>query len=626
MAKLGMGCPIARRDFIGGVAATATMAGLSSAPAFAASLGRTSPAFAGTKSYPPSITGLRGQYPGSFEQAHAARDGEYVGPVEAQDVGEHYDLVIVGAGISGLSAAYFYRKIFPNKKILILDNLDDFGGHAKRNELQAGGKTVLANGGTMLISTPFPYGFVALSLLRDLGIDPSTYSKYSCPDVYKGLGTGVFFDKENFGKDQTITGFRSRPWDAFFGDAPLTPAVRADLIRLYTEKKDHLPDMNPAEKAAYLKTISYQDFLLKHARMLPECVPFFRGFQFRNNMRVDTCPAFVASRNKTSPGFAGMTIQQEPDQSSDFFHFPDGNASIARLLVSRLVPGVFAGTPTPESIIMAPANYTALDVAGKAARIRLSSMVVRVEHIGNPDNGTEKAVRVVYVNGGKRQSVTAANVIMACYTMIIPFIVPDLPDEQKEALRYGPKVPMQYTNVFVRNWEAWKKLGIQNIQAPNGYHPSVSLEAPVSIGGYEPPVDPSQPTFVRLSRSPNKPGIPRKDQHRAGRYEMLATPFEKIEYEVRSQMQRMLAPGGFDAKRDILAITVNRWPHGYTYTYDTLGDPEMAEADKPYMKARRPFKRIAMAGSDMAGAAYTNIAIDQAQRAVQEVLLSRDMT
>jgi spermidine dehydrogenase len=638
---IGLTQPISRRDFIGGVATgigLLTVTDASAADPTPSGAGRAGPAAEpsaatahaplSAESYPPLRTGLRGQYLGSFEGAHLARDGGFDGPVTAEDTGEHYDLVVVGAGISGLSAAYFYRKALgDDRRILILDNHDDFGGHAKRNEFTVGGRTYLSFGGSMSVETPFPYSYTAKAVLADLGLDPKSFSRYERPDRARGLRRGIFFDREHFLDDKLVVGAGERPWAAFFEDAPVSAEVRADLIRLHTEKTDYLPGLDAAQKAAALKRMSYQDFLLKHAGLRPASLPFFHGIGWgiRNHKRLDTCPAYSAWRSER-PGFAGMQIETEPVVEAEYFHFPDGNASIARLIVSRLVPGVFAGPQDPESIVLARANYANLDIATNPTRLRLESTVVRVEHLGTPDQGTERAVRVVYSAGGHRRQVTAANVVMACFNNILPFIVPTLPDEQKKALHYASKVPMQYTSVLLRNWEPFRRLGVSEIHAPNGYHPDVMLDTPLTIGGYDTLLDPGQPAMIQMIRNFNKPGLPRREQNRAARADMLATPFETIEREVRSQLNRMLGPAGFDARRDVLGLTVNRWPHGYAYTYDTLGDPDLPDAERPHIVGRRAFGRIAIANTDAGAAGYVNVAIDQAERAVQECLLSRGLT
>lgn len=628
--------PITRRDFLGGIAtslvlgATLEPPSLDAAPVAAAPVPAAGGAASGPSEnpYPPLLQGLRGQYPGSFEVAHEARDGRFAGALAARATGEHYDLVVVGGGISGLAAAYFYRKALgESRRVLILDNHDDFGGHAKRNEFRHEGRTWLSFGGSMSIETPFPYSYTAKALIAELGIDPAGYARYRNDERTRHLGRGVFFDREHFTADKTVAGFEKRPWSEFFAAAPLTPEVRADLVRLYTASADYLPTLDALGKAAALKHMSYQQFLLDHARLLPASLPFFYGlgWGYRNNKRVDTCPAFEAWR-AGSPGFSAMTIADEPRAEADYFHFPDGNASIARLLVSRLVPAVFSDRPSMESIVLAPARYGALDLPEYPTRIRLNSIVVRVEHLGAIDRGTEKAVRIVYSANGQLSEVTAASVVLACFNQVIPFIVPGLPDEQRKALHEAPKVPMQVTNVFVRNWTSLERLGVASIYAPNGYHTELMLDEPVTIGGYTSVSDPREPAVLQLIRNPNKPGLPRREQHRAGRAEMLATSFETIERATRSQLDRMLGAGGFDSRRDILALTVNRWPHGYAYTYDTLSDPVLPENERPHVIGRRPFGRIAIANADAGAAAFVNVAIDQAERAVHEVLVSRGLT
>jgi spermidine dehydrogenase len=623
---------IARRDFIGGVTGAgliALAARPASAHAMADAPAGATPAAAvpDPATYPPVRSGLRGQHPGSFEAAHAARDGAFTGPVEATPTGEHYDLVIVGGGISGLSAAHFYRAALgQDRKILILDNHDDFGGHAKRNEFHADGRTILSYGGTMSIETPFPYSYTAKALLAELGIQPSSYDQYDrSKTTYAGLSRGIYFDKATFGRDKIVPGYRSRPAATFFAEAPLSEKVRADLIRVHEAKVDYLPDLSPDAKAQALKAMSYQDFLLNHVKMSRDALPFFLGQGYRNNMRVDTCPAFMAFR-ANAPGFQGMEIAHQIEAEAEHFHWPDGNASVARLLVAKLVPGVFPGPQTQTSIVLAPADYGKLDDPANPTRIRLSSIVVRTEHIGKTEQTTEKAVRVVYSRDGKNQEVTAANVILACFNNIIPFIAPEIPQAQKTALAYPSKVPLLYTNVLIRNWQAWKKLGIYMLSAPNGYHQWATLDIPMSIGGYESAATPDQAVVIHMVRNPNQPGLPRKEQNRLGRWDILNTPFETIEAEIRGQLDAMLGAGGFQSKRDILAITVNRWPHGYAYTYDTLGDPAVPDAQRPHVIGRQPFGRIAIANADSGASAFTNVAIDQAHRAVNECLISRGLT
>jgi spermidine dehydrogenase len=624
--ELGLRRAIPRRDFVGGVLQGAAGAWLASGAGSARARAATSKA--GPEPYPPALSGLRGQYPGSFEAAHRVRDGAYLTLPEASDTGEVYDLVVVGAGISGLSAAFFFRQALgEDKRILILDNHDDFGGHAKRNEFRHQGRLTIGYGGTQSIETPFPYSFVAKALIRELGIEVDRYGEFLDRGLYKrlGLGRGVFFDRETWGADRLVSGYRDRPWDEFFAACPAPEAVRAELSRIHSTEEDFLPGLAPEEKRARLERVSYRDYLVEVARLAPAALPFFAGLGFRNNMRMDTAPAWKAAQYG-APGFAGLGLQEELkfDEDSYTFHFPDGGATIARLLVNRLVPAAIPGRHDMASILLAPAHYARLDEAGSPLRVRLESTVVRVLHDGPPERS--RAVKVAYERGGKTHTVTSRGVVLACFNSIIRFLMPELPAVQKEALAYAVKVPMMYSNAFLRNWRAFEKLRVSSVSAPAMYHTSLSLDFPVSMGGYRCAQDPGEPIVVHLVRNPNAPGRPRREQQRLGMHEMLATPFETIERETRRELQRVLGPGGFDPAEDILAFTANRWPHGYAYTYDTLGDPDLPEAERPHVLGRKPFGRVAIANSDAGGAAFINVAIDQAHRAVQELLARHGLT
>ncbi len=212
---------------------------------------------------------------------------------------------------------------------------------------------------------------------------------------------------------------------------------------------------------------------------------------------------------------------------------------------------------------------------------------------------------------------------MASWNMMIPYLIPALPADQKDALHYGVKVPLVYTRVAIRNWQAFVRLGVRGIETPGMYHSSIELDEPVDVGAYRASRTPAEPIVVRMLRTPCSPGLSERDQHRAGRAELLRTPFATFERNIRDQLARVLGPGGFDPVRDISAITVNRWPHGYAYEYNPLWDPDsfFAGGITPNVIARRRFGRVTIANSDAAAAAYTDQAIDQAYRAVHELPL-----
>ena len=635
---------IPRRDFLNGAAMTI---GAAMVPAALQTVDSKADEAQNHSGYnPPVTTGLRGSHPGSFETAHSLRDGKFwkaaATPIA---VPEKYDLVIVGGGISGLAAAHFYReRMGAGAKILILENHDDFGGHARRNEFHLGGKLQLLNGGTMLIDSPTPYSAEAAGLMKKLGVDAVALDK-KCTDrgLYKslGLGTGVFFDRETFGADRLVAGFESgqeedsanstdsSKLENVLAKTPLSEIVRHDILRIERANFDYLRGLSSAEKKDRLSRISYKDFLLNIAKVDPGVVAFY---QTRTNgewgVGIDAEPALDCWALGL-PGFQGMQLEPgaAPRMSysaagyanggSDRFHFPDGNASIARLLVRALIPRAIPGH-SAEDIVTAPVHYDRLDAGGAPIRIRLNSTVVRVREVGEPSSAHE--VEITYATGKQVYSVGAGACVLACWNMAIPYLCPDLPEKQKEALHYPVKVPLVYTSVGLRNWTAFQKLGVSNIHAPGAYWNSVSLNWPVNIGDYRSPRSPEEPTLLFLSRTPCKPGLPAREQHKAGRMELLITPFEIFERKVRDQLSRTLAAGEFDPARDIEAITVNRWPHGYGYEYNPLFDPEWPEGQAPHLIGRKRFGRIAIANSDSGATAYTDVAIDQACRAVNELL------
>jgi spermidine dehydrogenase len=458
-----------------------------------------------------------------------------------------------------------------------------------------------------------------------------------------GLSPKIFFDKETFGIDALATNpmpriggeneterAQAHAVDSFLNEAPLSEQAKADYVRLVVEKNDYLPGLSSDEKKARLARMSYNTFLADLVKVGPELVKLFQAVpQSLFGVGFDAVAAQDAW-GLGAPGFRGMNLDPAPGKGMNrdavpneeaekyFFHFPDGNASIARLLVRRLIPEAMPGASS-QDVVTARANYAKLDQGSSAVRIRLNSTAVRVRHEGDP--ASAKEVEITYARGGKLYSVRAAHCILACWHVVIPYICDELPEKQKEALASSAKVPLLYSNVALRNWKAFQKLGANAIYAPGGYHSYMNLDLPVSMGGYECSRQPEEPIVVHMMKTPCKPGRPARDQHRIGRMELFNTTFETIERNIRDQLARTLGPGGFDPARDITAITANRWPHGYSYEYNSLWDRFWLEGgETPCEVARQPLGRIAIANADAGAYAYTDGAIDQAHRAVGEIV------
>jgi spermidine dehydrogenase len=646
--ELGMDRSITRRDFLNGVSVAigATMARPNPVDALELTEAATAPTQAQASDYyPPALTGMRGSHAGSFEVAHGLRDGKQWTP---EKTGENYDLVVVGGGLSGLAAAYYFRKaVGPQAKILILDNHDDFGGHAKRNEFKHGDRTVIGYGGTMYIVAWNTYSLEGRMLLQDIGLDPARFYKAIAPDndlyLRMGLGRGVFFDKETFGTDRLVvgeplltpalsgatggaapTGSGGLTWAQFLAKCPLSDTVKRDIQRLYEDKSDYMPGLAAGEKIQRLRKISYRQYLLDHVKVDPDCWKYFQARQLGGPNSGGAPDSFSgwSSFRLGFPGFGGLGIGAPPartfvEKPAEMIHFPDGNAGIARLIVRSLIPKALPGS-TMEDAVTSRLNYSELDEPDSPTRIRLNSTVVRAKHTGEP--GSAKDVEVTYVRDGKAYRVSADACVMACYNAVIPYLCPELPARQKEALHMAVRKPFVYTNVFIRNWTSFAKLGVSNIHAPGGYHDGVGLDFPVSLGTYRCSRKPEEPIVLHLQRVPLGSGKTARDQFRAGRADLLATPFETFERKIRDELGRMLVDGGFDPARDIEGITVNRWPHGYASGQNSLYDPDWSDEELPWIVGRKRWGRIAIANTDAAAICLTQAAFEQAHRAVSEIV------
>lgn len=606
---------VTRRDFLNGtqIAIGASMVGPWSELLAASG----SPFDLSSDYYPPAKTGLRGSHDGAWETMHARVAGR---DFKAPRADEKYDLVVVGAGISGLSAAHFYRKEKPDARILVLDNHDDFGGHAKRNEFSINGKTRIGYGGTESIDTPSSYSQVAKDMLVDVGIDTQKFYKLYHQELYAsmGLSKGILFDKETYGEQKLVGGYNRIPWQEFAAQTPMSDKARADLIRVWTDERDYLPGLGRDEKIAKLSKMSYYAFLRDLVKVDQQVLEMYRrwGMSFWC-VGIDEIPA--TSVQSYDGGMPGLThtlprVGYRGDEPY-IFHFPDGNASVARLLVRKLIPDAVPGN-TMEDVVTARVDYSRLDRESQGTRIRLNSTVVNVRHTGRNDN-----VDVTYAHGNEVYTVRAGRCIMACYNSVVPYICPELPTEQKEGLAYNVKVPLVYTKVLVPNWRPFAELGLDFVYYTNDFFKQVELDYPVSIGNYEFGKTPDDPMVLHMCHVQHFPDIKGPEQWRAGRRHLLGTPFSVYEGHVRDQLDQALSGAGFDAERDIHAITVNRWAHGYSYSNDLLWEPEWPDPKQtPWYKARQPHGRITIANSDAGVQATTNSAITQGHRAVMEAL------
>lgn len=624
---------INRRDFINGFALSLT-AGTTLSPFEL--LANDNLALSSTY-YPPSMTGMRGSHKGSYEVAHslAWAGTKFDEPKHQTDT--EYDLIVVGGGLSGLSAAYFYRQRYgKDAKILVIDNHDDFGGHAKRNEFIVDGEKLIGYGGSQSIDTPSSYSAPAKKLLKDIGVITERFYDYYDQDFFvaRNLKRGLYFSNDLYGKDHVVENLLRAHLDKNDNDLidilstfPLANESKKALINLLKSKKNYLQhEPSLAKRIALMRATSYSDFLRKFIEVPEEVVLLYRdshrGLWGVGWDALSTLEAYKANMPGTryldlevkSANPHNMYDREEPY----IFHFPDGNAGVARALVNKLIPDSMS-VDTMEAQVKAKVNYNALDLKSSKVRIRLNSSVVKVEHTSN-----QRSVNVVYIHNGKSYRVVGRHVVMACYNNMLPHLCPELPIEQKEALNYATKIPLVYMSIAVRNWRAFSNLGFHSITIPQPklMH-SFGLDFPVSMGGYNFTQNPNQPTILHGTYVPTDPdkGLSAKEQAVSGRRQLYEISFAQFEHDIIEQMQGSLKGGGFDAERDIAGITVNRWPHGYAWEYNDYSDPpEYNPYNGPHIKGRARIGRISIANSDASAYAYVDGAIDAADRAVNEQL------
>jgi spermidine dehydrogenase len=688
---------ITRKDFLDGVAITA--AGLAAASAMPHLTGFEAALAAGPAGeippgyYPPSSTGITGQPDDVVEQfvaidgkpnqkdVHSTGGGTGLKANRVQETGEVYDCVVVGGGASGLSAAKFYLDRFgPDKKILVVDPLPDFGGHSHRNEFHvpnqaAGGLDLmlLRNGGTVnldstgawnkpqggLMDIPGSYGQPALDLLAFCGVDLVNFPSSTAAGIPAsfGLRAMLLFPSKDWGVD-TLTPNRvnaTEPntpagWTAFVNRLPFSQAAKDAIVRIQTDTTTdwltlkHGP-MTVDEKVHLLTTITQKQYYMDYIGAPEQAILQYQ----RNGHGLLGAGAQVVSAADVwmlgQPGFDGLGLGDTEDRhfpgvgrtpqmdniadNGPTRAWPDGNASVLRLLVSKLIPDSFApvdgGPPNQENVVKAICDYTTLDRPGNTVRIRLNSMVFRVK----PAKSNRDEAIVEYIVAGRGKRVRGKHVIMACWNRVTAKIVDELPKEQVENLCYARKVPLIYGRAALNNWQAFADAKIASV-TPRGnslFWDSTSVSAGARFGAAygptpnQPPTAPGMLTFQVVPSDPT--ATPQLAAYEGGRKRLLEMSFQDLEDALVDVIDRSVnvSGGDFDPERDIHSIMVNRWNYGYAHELTSVWDPSLygPVADQPQVKGRVPFKNVAIANSDSGAMAYTHSAFSEGYRAVQDL-------
>jgi spermidine dehydrogenase len=638
---LGLGQPIKRRDLLHGMGMSAAVLA-----AFSAGVPRLTSAAVKDKSvyspekepgyYPPGLSGLRGSHEGSFEVAHGHAWAGQSWDVKS-DLDEEYDLIVVGGGISGLTAAFSYKQNNgPDSKILVIDNHDDFGGHAKRVEFSHEGRKYMLPGGSGFMETPY-FSEEAKTLLEDAGVNLSRLEVGQVSDLRfhaYDMNPSICFDKETYGESVTLVD-DMLPMDKkdeqgiyvivkHIAAMPIPEKSKKELHDFLTSEKDVFAALSQEERTQALHGMSYNTFVTEYCGLsqvtadaiftrqpgaiigvTSECTSLYEAVMWTG------LPALHVL------GEQGMALQLEKGSLPPIegHYAPEGNAIITRNLVKQLIPGVAEGE-TMEELTTARFDYAKLDEEASNVRIRLNSMGINIKTVDKGNN-----VAVTYVRGGEASRVKGKHCIYAGFHMYLPHLCPELPENQKAALKENVKMPFITANVFLRNGKPLEELGTASFYFPGRVlHECVSWGR--SLGKHKQDFvadDPQTIYMIGPMVGPHTNMSP-QDQYRQGRHKLLAMSFEDYEIEVREQLASLFDSTSFDVKEDIIGLTINRWPHGYTRQYNSLFDPEYEEGQRPHEIARKKHGRIAIANSDASYVALVNTAIDEGLRAVDELL------
>lgn len=634
--ELGLDRPITRRDFVNS-AAIGTGAALlwQHAPLFAqkAAPEATRPRGAAFNGY--SGVGDYARSNGNtwevVQSAHAMRDGAYRTSSGVVDTEEFYDVVVVGGGFAGMGAA---RRVLgeDGRRCLVLENHPMFGGEAKRNEFEVEGVRLMApQGSNECVIPEADETSASYRIWTDLGLPREvTYSEL--PASGKPLQSsrtnyifhlwadtfeshGFYFPEEK----RWVT----NPWGHALAGVPWSDEIKRDMLRWRQDRTRYAPDgLQGPELERWLDSMSYEHYLtevmglgVEPARYADDILAAAGG------LGSDVTSARMAW-GFSMPGFQGMQDEHSADNgyrlsalNNKLHRFPGGNDAILRAFVKRLVPAAFAGDNFAD-VHNEAVRFEALDRPGQPVRIRLGATVVAVEH---ERRDGANGVAVTYERGGRLYRVRARGAVMAGGCWTAKRVVRDLPQAHARAMARFHRSPILVVNVALNNWRALYKLGYTAASWRGGLGFSFNLSPPMQVGGYAPAFDPDKPAVLTSYVPFPKVGLPIEQQGALGRTEMLSTSYREYERKVRMQLTEMLAGYGFDARRDIAGIILNRWGHAYVNAYPGFYFGQDGES-APRDIVRQPFGRIAFGHSELRGFQYWWGGVEEGRRAAEQVL------
>jgi spermidine dehydrogenase len=559
--------------------------------------------------------------------AHRIRDGAYNRvPKSAKDTGEVYDLVVVGGGISGLTAAYTFRRAKGDDgRCLVLENHPIFGGEARQNEFMVNGHRLMGPQGSNQgnvpragSNSPIEEVWSQLGLEREVRFqdwDPSLkplrfqYDNYSHMEgVDEGLvDVGYFFDEHSGAKRPT---WIRNIWADDLANAPWSDEVKQDLLKWRSST-----GQNTEEFRRMLDGTTYKDYLEKTLNLRPEATKMAEPVVgLINGASPDAVSAFAAQQI----GMPGVTPRVRGKGGALPQSFPGGNVTYARCFVRALIPDALPTATTFDGLISGSVDFAALDRPSQPTRIRLGAIAVRVEHVASA--GAADKVAIWYEKGGQVYRVLANRVVMASGGWINKHVIADLPEDIHAAYGDFHYAPAMVVNVALTNWRFLYDLGAPACRwFGDGFGFSCNIRRSMVTSSYNPPLHPDMPTVLTYYVGLYTPGRSAYEQGVLGRTRLLASPYADYERRIREHMTHLFSQAGFNPRRDIAGVILNRWGHarvvqspGFYYGRD--GRPAARDV------VMKGFGRIAIGHSELNGHQSATGAMAQGKRAVEQVL------
>jgi spermidine dehydrogenase len=560
------------------------------------------------------------------DAAHLIRDGLTKSMLDdVEDIGEEYDMVIVGGGFSGIGAAYhFHKKHGGDKKCLILENHPVFGGEAKQNEFEVDGYRLFGPQGSNDFGPPDKDDESLIAdIYRDTGL-PFEYKFASKISNKTKVKTplehyyGMYWEEERYDTGYFLGENADPAWvinprKDKLARMPWSDEFKAELNRAFEDKEEYY---SGEDLDRWLDSMSYKELLEDVMGFSPKVTEYFDPVLAisMGGVGADVYSAYSAKLLDMPGTNVHYTYDIDVENA---YSFPGGNAGILRHIVKHLIPDSIEGGSAFEEVLFNSINFSALDRPENSLSIRLNSTAIDVSHEGTAEDADH--VNVVYHEGGKVKKVKAKTVVMSIGGWVARNIVSDMPAPITEAYSQFYHSPVLVVNVALRNWRFLDKLGIAAARWFEGFGGFFAIRRPMDTGDLTQPFDPEKPTVMTFYVPFNNPGFPPEVQGAIGRAELLSKSYADYEKEIIDQMTSMFSDYGFDAKNDIAGIVLNRWGHAYISPQPGFHFGKDGK-DAPKEVVKKGFGRIQFGHSELTGYMSHTRALGEGARAAGQAM------